>query len=112
MARSLHESFDTAYKGGRKAARRTALRREDRLTVAEALEAMVEDAEPAEVFGFDPEDWQWWVETREWFCACSGHTAEDPVTGEPLDDRWGRCQTKGGGWWSRNVITGELRVLN
>ena len=46
MARSTHESFDTAYKGSLKAAARVARRRADRLTVAEALEALADASEP------------------------------------------------------------------
>lgn len=48
MSRSLHESFDTAYKGSLKAAARVARRRADRLTVAEALEAEADGPTEAE----------------------------------------------------------------
>jgi hypothetical protein len=108
MARSLHESFDTAYKGSLKAARRTALRAADRATVAEALAAMVEDEEPTRP-AIDLDDCKWWIPTGVWLCACSGHDEVDPVTHEPMDsvERWGRCVRKGGGWLYRNVITGE-----
>ena len=116
MARSTHESFDTAYKGGLKAARRTALRVADRVTVTEALEAMAEDAEPmthAEVFAAHSADW--WVATGTWVCACSGHCDDDeprdPATGEPQDPTgWLRCCRKGGGWQYRHEITGELSL--
>jgi hypothetical protein len=109
MSRSLHESFDTAYKGSLKAAARVARRRADRLTVAEALEAMADASEPvthAEAFAAVSADW--WSPTGVWVCACSGHEEVDPVTGEPMDDGWGRCCRKGGGWQYRHDVTGEL----
>lgn len=109
MSRSTHESFDTAYKGGLKAAARVARRRADRLTVVEALEALADASEPvthAEAFAAVSADW--WSPTGVWVCACSGHEEVDPATGEPMDDGWLRCCRKGGGWQYRHDITGEL----
>ena len=63
MARSLHESYDSGYKGGLKAARRTALRRQDRAVAAEALEAM--EVDPAE----DDYDLATWILDQAWFPA-------------------------------------------
>ena len=116
MSRSLHESFDTAYKGSLKAAARVARRRADRLTVVEALEAMADDAEMLtheEVFASHSADW--WAATGRWVCACSGHCDDDeprdPQTGEPSDPiGWLRCVRKGGGWQYRHEITGELSL--
>jgi len=116
MSRSLHESFDTAYKGSLKAAARVARRRADRLTVAEAMEAMADASEPvthAEAFAAVSADW--WVATGTWVCACSGHCDDDepldPATGEPQDwTSWLRCCRKGGGWQYRHEITGELSL--
>lgn len=104
MSRSLHESFDTAWKGSLKAAARAARRRDDRLTVVEALEAMAgDDRTDADLLEAAYPGVVWHYGAPTWVCACAGH--DEWQDGEPVDGS-GRCMGKGGGWKYRNALTG------
>jgi hypothetical protein len=103
MSRSIHESFDTAYKGGLKAARRTALRVADRATVAEALEALAgDDRTDADLLADAYPGVVWHYGEPTWVCACAGH--DEWQDGEPVDGRY-QCMGKGGGLKYRNALT-------